>query len=149
MVRREQNSDIVSAPQAASGAAGGLFVAVLHQDARLSPRALYDVAIAIEAHPAVDILYSDEDRIDGSGLRSMPYFKPDWNPELMLGQNLIGNLAACRRSLLEQAGGFRGGPRESEDYDLALRAVAATSPDRIVHIPNVLLIGAGPAPTAS
>ncbi len=56
----------------------------------------------------------------------------------MLGQNLIGHLGAYRRSLLERTGGFRGGPRESEAYDLALRAVAATSPDRIVHIPRVL-----------
>lgn len=138
VVRREQNSDIVSALQAASGAASGLFVALLHQDARLSPRALYDVAAEIAAQPAADIIYSDEDSIEESGLRSAPYFKPDWNPELMLGQNLIGNLAAYRRSLVEQVGGFCAGPSESEDYGLALHAVAATSPDRIVHIPNVL-----------
>ena len=122
VVREEKTGDMVSAAASASGLATGLFIALLHHDALLSPRALYDVAIEIIAQPAVDIIYSDEDQIDNSGLRSMPYFKPDWNPELMLGQNLIGHLGAYRRSLVERAGGFRGGPRESEDYDLALRA---------------------------
>ena len=52
----------------------------------------------INSHPDVDIIYSDEDHIDNEGRRSHPYFKPDWNPELMLGQNLISHLGVYRRT---------------------------------------------------
>ena len=56
----------------------------------------------------------------------------------MLGQNLINHLGVYRRSLMERLGGFQVGMEGSQDYDLALRAVAETTPDRIVHIPRVL-----------
>ena len=92
----------------------------------------------IAAQPGVDIIYSDEDHIDDFGNRSTPYFKPDWNPELMLGQNLVSHLGVYRRSLMERIGGFRLGMEGSQDYDLTLRAVAETTPDRIVHVPKVL-----------
>ena len=84
------------------------------------------------------LLYSDEDRIDEAGRRSTPYFKPDWDPDLMLGQNLVNHLGVYRRSLVERLGGFRLGMEGSQDYDLALRALAETAPDQIVHIPRVL-----------
>jgi GT2 family glycosyltransferase len=141
LIRRAVAGETVSAANAAFSLAGGLFCASMDDDARLSPRALYDIAQAIRANPAVDILYSDEDRIDESGRRIAPYFKPDWNPELMFGQNLIGHLAAYRRDLVRQAGGFGDDPQAFQAYDLALRLVAATTGDRIVHIPNVLYHG--------
>ena len=90
------------------------------------------------AQPDVDILYSDEDHIDNEGHRSHPYFKPDWNPELILGQNLISHLGVYRRTLIEHIGGFRTGFEGSQDHDLALRMIAETRPDRIAHIPKVL-----------
>jgi GT2 family glycosyltransferase len=99
---------------------------------------LYEVASRVIDRPDIDILYSDEDHIDEAGTRSTPYFKPDWNPELMLGQNLFNHLGVFRRSLIERIGLFRIGMEGSQDYDLALRAVAETTPDRIAHIPRVL-----------
>jgi O-antigen biosynthesis protein len=39
---------------------------------------------------------------------------------------------------VERLGGFRVGMEGSQDYDLALRVLVETSPDRIVHIPRVL-----------
>jgi hypothetical protein len=113
-------------------------VALLDHDDLLPPHALYEVAVAILAHPDVDIVYSDEDHIDNDGRRSHPYFKPDWNADLMLGQNLISHLGVYRRPLVEQIGGFRTGFEGSQDYDLALRMVAETRGERIVHIPKVL-----------
>ena len=88
--------------------------------------------------PNADIIYSDEDRIDGAGVRSNPYFKPMWSPELLCGHNMISHLGVYRRTLLERIGGFRLGYEGSQDWDLALRATAATQPDRIRHIPAIL-----------
>jgi glycosyltransferase involved in cell wall biosynthesis len=138
LVFRDRNGHISAASNSALACASGAFVALIDHDDLLAPDALYQVALHIDACPAADILYSDEDHIDGTGHRSNPYFKPDWDPELMLGQNLVNHLGVYRHSLLRRLGGFRVGLEGAQDYDLALRAAAATTPDRIVHIPRVL-----------
>jgi glycosyltransferase involved in cell wall biosynthesis len=135
---RAQNGHISAASNSALSMATGSFVALLDHDDLLAPNALYEVATRIADRPKTDVLYSDEDRIDQAGRRSTPYFKPDWDPDLMLGQNLINHLGVYRRSLVERVGGFRVGMEGSQDYDLALRVLAETAPDRIVHIPRVL-----------
>jgi glycosyltransferase involved in cell wall biosynthesis len=135
---REQNGHIAAATNSALSLATGSFVALLDHDDLLAPNALYEVAVRIADQPKTDLLYSDEDRIDEAGRRSTPYFKPDWDPDLMLGQNLVNHLGVYRRSLVERLGGFRVGMEGSQDYDLALRVLAETSPDRTVHIPRVL-----------
>jgi O-antigen biosynthesis protein len=135
---RERNGHISAATNSALSLAKGSFVALLDHDDLLAPTALYEVANQIAERPNTDLLYSDEDRIDEAGRRSTPYFKPDWDPDLMLGQNLVNHLGVYRRGLVERIGGFRVGMEGSQDYDLALRALAETAPDRIVHIPRVL-----------
>jgi glycosyltransferase involved in cell wall biosynthesis len=135
---RARNGHIAAASNSALDLASGAFVALLDHDDLLAPQALYEVARHIVDRPVVDILYSDEDHIDDTGRRSKPYFKPDWDPELMLGQNLINHLGVYRRSLLERVGRFQVGMEGSQDYDLALRALAETTADRIAHIPRVL-----------
>ncbi|MEZ5701529.1 MAG: hypothetical protein R3E42_05490 [Burkholderiaceae bacterium] len=40
------------------------------------------MVMAIEAQPDMQMLYSDEDKIDENGKRSDPYFKTDWNIDL-------------------------------------------------------------------
>jgi O-antigen biosynthesis protein len=85
------------------------------------------------------MIYTDEDQIDSAGHRHDPYFKPDWNIDLMLSHNLFSHLCVYRRSLLERIGGMREGLVDgSQDYDLALRAAAVTDSARIRHIPAVL-----------
>jgi O-antigen biosynthesis protein len=138
LLRRERNGHISAASNSALGLATGSFVALLDHDDVLPAHTLFEVASAIVAQPNVDLIYTDEDHIDDQGRRSCPYFKPDWNPELMLGQNLINHLGVYRRSLVERVGGFQIGMEGSQDYDLALRVVAETKPDRIMHIPRIL-----------
>jgi O-antigen biosynthesis protein len=138
VVYREANGHISAASNSALSLASGSFVALLDHDDLLPPHALYEVAGAILANPQVDLIYSDEDQIEDSGRRFNPYFKPDWNPELMVGQNLISHLGVYRRTLIERIGGFRTGLEGSQDYDLALRAAASASPGGIIHIPKIL-----------
>ncbi len=92
----------------------------------------------LNRHPDADLIYSDEDKIDESGRRYGPYFKPDWNPDLFYSQNMICHLSVYRASILKKMGGFRLGYEGSQDYDLAVRFVEQTFPDRIRHIPHVL-----------
>lgn len=135
---RERNGHIAAASASALELAEGAFVALLDHDDELAPQALALVAAEINAHPQADLLYSDEDKLDADGRRCEPYFKPDWNPDLLLGQNYVNHLTVYRRDLIERAGGFRPGFDGSQDYDLALRAIEHTTAERIRHIPHIL-----------
>jgi GT2 family glycosyltransferase len=138
VVRRETNGHICAATNSGLALASGEFVALMDHDDLLPEQALYEIAALLERHPDADVIYSDEDKIDDHGQRFEPYFKPDWNAELLLGQNTISHLGVFRRSLLEKIGGLREGFEGSQDFDLALRASEQTTPDRIHHIPWVL-----------
>jgi hypothetical protein len=51
------------------------------------------VAEALAERPDLDLIFSDEDKIDGEGRRHDPWFKQDWNYDLMLSQNAVVHLA--------------------------------------------------------
>lgn len=135
---RETNGHISAASNSALELATGEWMALLDHDDELTEDALYWMAATLEENPETDILYSDEDKIDEEGKLSDPYFKPDWSPELFLSQNMINHLGVYRRSLVEKAGGFREGFEGSQDYDLALRVLDQTTPERVRHVPVVL-----------
>lgn len=84
-----------------------------------------------------DIVLSDEDTLDGAGLRHSPRFGEAWDPDRVVAAGRPGMLLA-RTDLLRRCGGFRPGqPRPA--WDLLLRAAVAAGPSRIVHLPRVLL----------
>ncbi|WP_293900010.1 glycosyltransferase family 2 protein [Phenylobacterium sp.] len=149
LVRRPVNGHICAATNSALELARGDFVALMDHDDLLPRRALYEVAAVLDRHPDADIVYSDEDKIDGRGLRFEPYFKTDWNYDLLLGQNMVSHLGVYRRSLVEAVGGLRVGFEGSQDYDLTLRIAERTTRDRIHHIPWVLYHWRQQAGTAS
>ncbi|MBU4277215.1 MAG: glycosyltransferase [Proteobacteria bacterium] len=138
VVHRPARGHISEASNSALAIVRGDYVALMDHDDILPPHALYLVAEEILAHPEADIIYSDEDKIDEQGLRFGAYFKPDWDPELFLGQNMISHLGVYRRGLLDEIGGFRRGLEGSQDYDLCLRALERSSDERVRHIPRVL-----------
>ena len=132
----ERNQGIALASNAGIQLATGEFVGLLDHDDWLEPDALFEVARLIQATPDVDILYTDEDKIDGAGRYQQPFFKPDWSPDALLSNNYICHFAVLRRSLLDDLGGFRTGFDYAQDYDLFLRATERAR--RIVHVPRVL-----------
>ncbi len=118
--------------------ATGDFVAPLDVGDALAEDALYWVAKEARDDVGADLIFSDEDTIEGNAHRVDPWFKPDWNPALMLACNAFGRLGAYRRSLVQRLGGFRAGFDGAEEYDLVLRCAAATEVNRIRHIARVL-----------
>ena len=138
IVRRSENGHIAAATNSALALASGAFVAFLDHDDLLAEHALYLVAAELEQHPDTDLIFSDEDKIDESGRRSQPYFKTDWNPELMAGHNMVNHLAVYRRSLVEAVGGLREGFEGAQDHDLALRVAERVPSAHIRHLPWVL-----------
>lgn len=138
VVFRESNGHISAASNSALQIASGDFVALFDHDDELSEDALYMVASALNDKPYLDLIYSDEDKMDGNGCRSGPYFKPDWNPTLLTGQNLVSHLGVYRTALVRSIGGFRKGYEGSQDWDLALRVSEIIPASHIYHIPHVL-----------
>ena len=114
----------------------GEFTALLDHDDELAEDALFHVVDALHQEPQADILYSDEDHSDEFGIRTEPFFKPDWSPNLILSENYICHLMVFRRELALEVGGFRRESDVSQDHDLLLRM--SLKARRIVHIPKIL-----------
>ncbi len=101
-----------------------------------APEALAEMVRAINDQPDAAVFYSDEDKLDLSGRRCEPAFKPDWSPEHFLHRMYTCHLTVVRKDLIDLVQGFRRGFEGAQDYDLLLRIMAHT--DRIVHVPRVL-----------
>ncbi|MFP6559975.1 glycosyltransferase [Paraburkholderia sp. B3] len=138
VVFRNTNGHISAASNSALELASGEWVALLDHDDLLPEHALYCVAEAIAQNPSARMFYSDEDKIDASGVRRDPYFKCAWNPELFYSQNMFSHLGVYHKALLEEISGFRVGYEGSQDYDLALRCIERVDATAIRHIPRVL-----------
>jgi glycosyltransferase involved in cell wall biosynthesis len=135
---RDKNGHISAASNSALELAKGHFIALVDHDDELREHALYMVAAELNAHPDCDLIYSDEDKIDGKGRRYDPYFKPEWNPALFLAQNFISHLSVYRTRVVKEVGGFRTDYEGAQDWDLATRVIEAIPPSHIRHIPHVL-----------
>ena len=138
VMRRMENGHISAASNDALCLATGDFVALLDHDDELAPTALYFVALALNKNRDLQLLYSDEDKLDALDRRTEPYFKSDWNPELFLAQNFVSHLSVYRTDLIHRIGGFRIGFEGSQDYDLTLRCIEEIQPKQIEHLPWVL-----------
>jgi len=137
-VVRPANGHICAATNDALALARGEWIALLDHDDTLSADALFWAVKAVARNPQAQMIYSDEDKIDEGGRRFGPYFKPDWNPDLFLAQNLFSHLGMFRTELVRAVGGFRLGFEGSQDYDLALRCAERVRCDEIVHVPRIL-----------
>ena len=132
-----ENGGISENTNAALNAAKGDFIALLDQDDLLHPDALFKMAEAINKAPEADFLYSDEDKLNmDTGLHFDPYFKPDFSPALLLSGNYICHLLAVKRTLAEEAGGFRKAFDGAQDHDFVLRASERAK--KVVHVPEIL-----------
>jgi GT2 family glycosyltransferase len=131
-----RSTGVAGLSNAALSVAAGEFACVLDCCDELAPDALFEVVKALQERADSDLIYSDEDRIDGEGNRSRPRFKPDWSPDLLLSTNYVSNLSVYRRSLLEDVGAFREDFEGCPGYDLVLRVTERAG--EIQHVPKVL-----------
>ena len=138
VMRHSENAHIAAATNSALELASGAFVGFLDHDDALAEEALALVALAIVESPDAGLFYSDEDKIDSDGIRSDPYFKPSWDPLLLLGQNYLTHFLVVRRDVLTLAGNLRTGFEGAQDWDLAYRVTEQLQPEQIVHLPHVL-----------
>lgn len=139
-IRVEELSDnlgIAGNTNKAMGMARGEFLCFLDHDDILAPNALYEADRAIKAHPACDLLYTDEDKVTADlSEHYQPHLKPDFSLDLLRSNNYICHFLMVRRSLAKKTGGFRREYDGAQDYDFIFRVVEQAR--EIVHVPEIL-----------
>ncbi|MCW1718688.1 glycosyltransferase [Pseudoalteromonas sp. A3] len=133
---REENGHISAATNSAAELATGDFLVFMDQDDEITPDALAEIALYIDANPESDVIYTDDDKNDPKGNRFAPQFKPEWSPELLLSYMYMCHIFTVRTELYKKVGGTRLGYEGSQDYDLALRVTEKAR--HVGHIPKVL-----------
>lgn len=136
LIRRAQQGGISQATNSGLDAATGEFIALLDHDDTLSVHALAAIAARLAAQPAVDVLYSDEDKIDERGRRHTPVFKPALSPHHLFTSNYCCHLLVVRANLMRQIGGLLAEFNGAQDYDLVLRCLERDA--MFAHVPLVL-----------
>ena len=125
---------VATAGEALDAAAGfdpaSTYLIWLQRGDQLSDKALYAFASELNADPALDLVYSDEDRLEQDE-RLDPCFKPDWSPDHLEALNFIGPAACFRFAIAREVLGEADGL-----YDFTLRFTEQTG--RIRHIREVL-----------
>lgn len=132
-----KNHHIAGATNEAIKITTGEFVGLFDHDDILWPNALYEVVKALNKYNDIDFLYTDEDKIvEEKSYHSEPFFKPDWNPQLLRTCNYITHFSVFKKTLLDKIGYENGVYNGAQDWDVILRATRKAK--YIYHIPKVL-----------
>ena len=133
---RKTNGMISAASNTALGMASGEFIVLLDNDDLIEKDAFYYIVEALNNDKTIDMIYTDEDKLDFKGKKMEPHFKPDYSPDTLMSVNYICHLCCMRKSIVDELGGFNSKFDGSQDYDLFLRFTEKTK--NIFHIPKVL-----------
>lgn len=132
-----ENKGISENTNAAIEMASGDFIVLADHDDVLPENALFECAKASNEDNSIDVIYSDEDKIDMNGKKYFePHFKSDFNIDLLCSMNYICHLFVVRKEIIEQVGMLRREFDGAQDYDFILRCTEAAK--NIKHIPKVL-----------
>ena len=139
VIYRTSNGHISVATNDGIAIAQGEFIAFMDCDDVIETNALYEMARKLNEMPQLDFIYSDEDKITEDGrIRHLPFFKPDWSPDLFMCMMYTNHLAVYRTSIVKEVGGLRSAYNGSQDYDFTLRFMEKSSNQRVGHVAKVL-----------
>ncbi len=135
-VFRKKNGHISESSNSALEIAKGSYISLLDHDDLLPQNALFEAVKVINEHPEVELIYTDEDKVDENGVHIEPFFKPDWSPNFMNSCNVVTHFATMKAGTIRGVGGFTPGMQGAQDWDLFLKIASKT--DKIYHIPKIL-----------
>src|SRR5262249_37704173 len=137
-VVREERQGVSAARNAGIAAAAAPWVSFLDADDLWLPGYLAEMAVQLEANPALGLVFTDAWILDepAGRIRRTPMMKPrrpteppPADPaafaELLLEGNFVYTSATVPKQVLEQVGGYKPELTSAEDYDLWLRIVTA------------------------
>lgn len=110
-------------------------VLILHEATVLTDGALSLLALKHFQNPAAKAISFDSDLIGDSGKRESPLFRPEWSPDVLLGNNYVGRAVAFTGAWLAEIGGVTASPRGLWEalLEASLRGCA------VAHLPRVLI----------
>ena len=132
----EKNNGISKATNEGISIASGEFTAFLDHDDELTEDALAEVSCALLENTTVDVIYTDQNKIDKNGSCFEPFHKPAWSPIYLLGVMYIGHLLVVRTELLRKIGGCDASFDKIQDFELMLRLSEMNV--KVIHIPKIL-----------
>lgn len=139
IIYREENGNISAATNDGIAIAQGEFIAFMDCDDIIEPDALYEMAKKLNENPQFDFIYSDEDKITEDGkIRHLPFFKPDWSPDLFMCMMYTNHLSCYRTSIVKGIGGLRSAYNGAQDYDFTLRFMEKSDNKKVGHISKIL-----------
>lgn len=139
IIYREENGNISVATNDGIAMAQGEFIAFMDCDDMINPDALYEMVKKLNENPQLDFIYSDDNKITEDGkIRHMPFFKPDWSPDLFMCMMYTNHLGIYRTSIAKEIGGLRSAYNGSQDYDFTLRFMEHSENHRVGHVSKVL-----------
>ncbi|SEA48522.1 Glycosyltransferase, GT2 family [Oribacterium sp. KHPX15] len=139
VIYRQSNGHISMATNDGIALAKGDFLVFMDCDDLIAPNAFYEMAKKLNENPDLDFIYTDEDKITEDGkIRHMPFFKPDWSPDLFWSMNYTNHLSAYRMDVVRKIGGLRSEYNGSQDYDFVLRFMEHSDNSRVGHISKIL-----------
>lgn len=133
--RMETNQGIARTTNAALAMATGEYIGLLDHDDVLTRDALLENLLVLQDQ-TVDLIYSDEDKMDVDGDCHGPVYKPDYSPDYLFANNYFCHFTVFSRELCDAVGGLHYGYDGAQDFDLVLRL--SEKAQRIHHIPKVL-----------
>lgn len=116
--------------------AEGQYMVYIGQHDRLSANTLSVLNEKIaELNDVPSILYTDNDELIGQD-RMNPHFKPDFNKELFLQTNYIGDFVCVAKELYQRLGEFNEKAKVAYVYEYLLRA--SYKKENIEHVPSLI-----------
>lgn len=136
VISLEMNQGISAATNAVLNIASGDYIALLDNDDLLTKDALFIFVKRLNKNNAIDVIYSDQDKITADGIIFESFYKPDWSPEYLRGVMYIGHLLMVRTEVAKKVGGFNSKYDKIQDFEFMLRVSEYTH--NIEHIPKIL-----------
>lgn len=120
--------------------ASGEYIALLDHDDLLAKNALYEMVSEMNRREVCPLfLYSDEDKVDETGLMHYePHFKTEYNEELLNHYNYICHLVLFAKELLDAVGGLDCAFDGAQDYDFVLRCSENLKKQQIAHVGKIV-----------
>ncbi|MBR2046543.1 MAG: glycosyltransferase family 2 protein [Agathobacter sp.] len=132
-----ENKGISENTNAAIRMATGEYIVLADHDDIVPANALFECVKVVNEDSSIDVIYSDEDKIDMSGKKYFdPHFKSDFNIDLLCSMNYICHLFVVKKDIIDKVGMLRAEFDGAQDHDFILRCCEVAQ--NIKHIPKIL-----------
>jgi len=112
----------------------GDFICILEPGNKLDNNAFFKICEFLNKNIDSEIIYTDNDRLDNDGIRSDPFFKPDWSPYLFFSMNYLGPLCFIRKEIFNKLS-INEISSSTLHYEVILKAIEISKKIKHVSFP--------------